>query len=151
MLCNISLWWKYPQWKHSTWQLPLGDGHAWNWLSHYDDNATISHNDKNRDISSPPESYSFKSRDIEKVTSNGRRHAKGMGDWKGRAFLFPRLSRLRVSLPLVMERLLPVHNISWSYAFAIQWANLCSEFRGKIWAINQATHTIVDFTLELQV
>ena len=29
-----------------------GEGHAWNWLSHYDDDAIISHNIENRNISS---------------------------------------------------------------------------------------------------
>lgn len=52
---------KFPQWEHSTWQLPMeGDGNAWNWLSHYDTDATIFHNEENSKISSLRASSSLK-------------------------------------------------------------------------------------------
>ena len=35
------------------WQMPLDwDGHPWNWLNYFDDDAIIIHNDENRNISS---------------------------------------------------------------------------------------------------
>ena len=92
-------------------------GYAWNWLTHYDDDATISHNNEN--LSACEQDLHL--RDIERSHEREAR-AKGeakvrCGERKRELFVYSAAqdftTHSRVHLPLEMVRLLPVHNISW--------------------------------------
>ena len=92
-------------------------GYSWNWLTHYDDDATISHNNEN--LSACEQDLHL--RDIERSHEREAR-AKGetnvrCGERKRELFVYfaaqDFTTHSRVHLPLEMVRLLPVHNISW--------------------------------------
>ena len=72
-------------------------GYAWNWLSHYDDDATISHNKENRNslwASSPFKEYREKSH----TSSKRKERREQVREKKVRALRFLCLSRLHRSL-----------------------------------------------------
>ena len=101
----------------STWQMLLGvwvrlelTEPLWWWW-------TISHSNEN--LNSPRAKSPFMGC-REKSTASGSR-GRGVSNVRGKKVR----AHSRVCLPLKMERLLPLHNISWlSCAFAIHWASL---------------------------
>ena len=76
---------KRPQCEHSTWLVPLDcDGQAWNGLNHYDDDAIISHNDKNYNISSLRVSSPFKGYGEKSHAIGTRKETRKLGAVKER-------------------------------------------------------------------
>lgn len=80
--------------------MPLDcDGQAWNGLNHYDDDAIISHNDKNYNISSLRVSSPFKGYGEKSHAIGTRKETRELGAVKERGISsIPSLSRLRGSL-----------------------------------------------------
>ena len=85
-------------------------------MSHYDDDATIFHNNENRNslrASSLSKEYREKSR-VSDTQNKTREQGAGEKKWELLVSFAPHdfAAHSHVRLPLEMDRLLPVHNIS---------------------------------------
>ena len=109
-----------------------GYGYTWNWLSHCDDDASISHNNENRTslLTSPP----FKGYREKSIASGKRKETQEprRGERKWELFVSPAPPPPRDSPHTLAfashSRLLPPRNVirvimDWLCAFAIQWAS----------------------------